>query len=84
MKLVPFLIAVLALAGCGCHGQDPYASDETHKQADRLQEIQNKSNGDWKQLTPEDKDYLVKTLAHGNETTAKMLLGPPKIKPKGN
>lgn len=79
-----FLLAAVAsflLVGCG--DRDPGPSADTQKQSDRLAQIQERTNGDWSKLTPEDRDYLVKDLAHGSESLAKMLLGPPKATPGG-
>ena len=70
---------------CGCGSKDDSApSAETAKQADRLTQIQTKTNGDWGKLSDADKSYLVNDLAHGSESTAKMLLGPSRpAKPAG-
>lgn len=73
--------ACVVLVGCG--DREPGPSADTQKQSDRLSEIQKRSGGDWSKLTPEDRDYLVKDLAHGSETGAKMLLGPPPATPGG-
>ena len=72
--LFVFAVGGVIIAGCG--EQDPGPSAETKKESDRLAEIQTKTNGDWSKLNAEDKKYLV-DLAHGSESSAKMLLGPP-------
>ncbi|HTQ09728.1 MAG TPA: hypothetical protein VMI31_06620 [Fimbriimonadaceae bacterium] len=75
------LLAVVAMGAVACGDRDPGPSAETQKQADRLAQIQQRTGSDWNKLTPDDKDYLVNQLAHGSESTAKMLLGPPSHKP---
>ena len=75
------IAAAVAIFAAGCGEKDPGPSAETQKQSDRLSQIQTKTNSDWKKLTPEDKDYLVNQLAHGSESTARMLLGPPSHAP---
>ncbi len=86
MKNVCLLsLAVLALGSSivGCGDKDPGPSKETEVQSDRLADIQKKTGGDWSKLTPADHDYLVNDLAHGSESSAKMLLGPPVATPGG-
>lgn len=85
-KVYLFALSALAIAGiamAGCGDKDPGPSKETEQQSDRLADIQKKTGGDWSKLTTEDHDYLVKDLAHGSESTAKMLLGPPVATPGG-
>lgn len=74
--LVCFPICFSLLAATGCGEKDPGPSAETVQQSDRLSQIQKSTGGDWNKLTPEDRDYLVNTLAHGNEQSARMLLSP--------
>ena len=62
-------------------GSNDGSSAETKQQASRLAQIQEKSGGDWNKLSEEDRNYLVNDLAHGNEASARMLLGPPKANP---
>ena len=54
---------------------------------DRLQEISDKSGGDWDKVSEDDKKYLINDVSHGSEQSAKMLLmargGKLKAKPGG-
>ncbi len=87
MRLLLSGLALLAMgvgmSGCGSSDGEPDAATakKTAEQSDRLQQIQNLTQGDWNKLTPADKDYLVNQISHGSESTAKILLdGPPKKK----
>ena len=79
-SLLILAVAVFTCALMGCGESVPPPSEKTQKESSRLQDIKQKSGGDWNKLTPEDKDYLVKTLAQGSESTARMLLGAPQRK----
>lgn len=63
----------LAMPLAGCHQDENALSPEEEKKSDRLDEIAKKTGGDWAKVTPEDKDYILKNLAH-DENSAKMLL----------
>jgi len=80
MKYITTMIIACTLVLAGCGSSDG-SSEKTKEQSSRLNEIQRKSGGDWAKLTDEDKNYLVNELAHGNENSAKMLLGPPVATP---
>jgi len=70
-------MAAFCIFGCGSGGGE---SAETQKGADQLGDIKKRSGGDWEKLTAADKDFVIK-LAHGSESTAKMLIGPPRPGP---
>lgn len=80
MKRLATLLIACAVVVSGC-GSGDGASEKTKEQSSRLNEIQTKTGGDWNKLTEEDKNYLVNELAHGNENSAKMLLGPTVAQP---
>jgi hypothetical protein len=77
--MVAALIMVVAAAlTMGCHSDAGQPLSDTQKtSADRLATISKSSGGDWDKVSQEDKDYLIKNLANGDEHTAKMLIAPP-------
>ena len=82
LALLALFSGSLIAAGCGDHEAAPSA--ETQQQSTKLEDIEQRSGGDWNKLTAADKDYMVNTLAHGSEASARMLLGPPPKKGKPN
>lgn len=78
-----FVAALVAAAGCS--GGDNYKGPpaETQQKSSRLEDIQKKTGGDWNKLSAEDKDYLVNTISHGSESTAKMLIEAGGQTPQG-
>ncbi len=82
MRLVHVLAISSALLGVclgGCsHDSGPQDSPQQKADADRMTEIQRKTGGDWSKLTDADKKWLLDQCG-GNENSAKMLLGPPKV-----
>jgi hypothetical protein len=80
MKILSFPLAVLVCVatGSGC-GDSDGRSDATVKTSDQLQDITNRSGGDWNKLTPQDKAFML-NLTHGSEASAKLMLSPPRRK----
>lgn len=74
----PFPAGLALLTACvglllpGC--QPNSGLDEKQQaQASRLDSIVKTSGGEWSRVSPADRDYLVKELAHGSEASARML-----------
>ena len=70
------VLAMSAFAGCHSDKSEPLSTTQTQS-ANRLADITKKSGGDWEKVSPEDRDYILKNLAYGNERTARMLIAPP-------
>ncbi|MGV3723499.1 MAG: hypothetical protein ACO1SX_21600 [Actinomycetota bacterium] len=69
------LFCLLAAFGCGgCGDRDRGLTSEQRASSDRLGEIAKRSGGEWDRLTPEDRNFLLNDLSHGNEQSARMLL----------
>ena len=76
------LVALAILAACllpltGCSHSDSNAEGipkEKAEQGSRLSQIAHRVDGDWEKLTEEEKTFVTKELAYGNEANAKMLL----------
>jgi hypothetical protein len=69
---------VIAAPIAGCHSDNSQPLSDTQKQgADRLAKAARESGGDWDKVSREDKDYILKNVANGDEHTAKMLIAPP-------
>lgn len=75
-RLRPARLALLAtclgLLLFGCKS-DSGLDEKQQAQASRLDRIVKTSGGEWSRVSPADRDYLVKELAQGSETTARML-----------
>lgn len=63
----------IALVGCN-KDEDEGLSKKQKQAGARLKEIATKSGGEWKNLTPDDRNFLVNDMSHGSEQSAKMLL----------
>jgi hypothetical protein len=85
--LILLASTVLGLAGCGDSGGGDGLSSDQKQAATRLDEIAKASDGDWTKVSPEDQKYILDTIAHGSEQSAKMLLlskaGKLKASPGG-
>jgi len=78
MSLLGLAAVLVSAAATGCHSDAGQPLTDTQKQgADRLATISKASGGDWDKVSQEDKDYLIKNVANGDEHTAKMLIAPP-------
>lgn len=75
------LILLTPLAGCK-HENDGM-SEQQQEKANRLDTIVKTSGGDWEKVSAADREYLVKELASGSESSAKMLLLAKAGKIKG-
>ncbi|MDX1934411.1 MAG: hypothetical protein SFU56_17560 [Capsulimonadales bacterium] len=69
--LVCAVVWTLPLVGCQPDDGVP-ASEKA--QAQRLDTIARDSGGDWEKLSETDKAYLIKEIAHGKESDARMIL----------
>ncbi len=87
LTLVVLIVALAAVAVAvnlrACSPPSDNLPREQVQRANRLHEIARRTGGDWNRLTPDEKQFLVNELAHGNEQSARMLLwgasrqGPP-------
>ncbi|MHB8635928.1 MAG: hypothetical protein ACYC96_05590 [Fimbriimonadaceae bacterium] len=82
MKTIkPSLTIMLAVAapllfgGCSQSGNAFAPSAADQKTSSRLDSIRKSSGGDWAKVSADDKKYLIDTLGHGSEYTAKMVFG---------
>ena len=66
------VLALIPITGCG--KPDDGMNAEQQKKTDRIEEIAKKSDGDWNKVSQEDRDYLLKNVTGGSESSAKMLL----------
>jgi hypothetical protein len=78
-QLLPALsiLAACLLPLTGCSHSDRNAEGipkEKVEQGSRLSQIAHRVDGDWEKLTEEEKAFVTKDLAYGNEANAKMLL----------
>jgi len=72
LALLAVMVAMPLFAGC--KEPDDGIPPAEKANADRLAQIAKASGGDFDRLTPADRDYLVNTIAHGNEQAARMML----------
>lgn len=71
-SLLPVVVSALLLVTAGCRNQSGL-DQQQEAQAFRLESIVKTSGGEWDRLRPADRDYLVRELGHGSETSARML-----------
>ncbi len=64
----------LLLWGVGCKRSSDGLTPEQRQSGDRLSQIAKRTDGDWSKLTQEERTFIVKELAYGNEQSARMLL----------
>jgi hypothetical protein len=74
----------LLVGGCGNSGNGVAAPTAQEQQtSSRLDTIRKTSGGDWSKVSADDKKYLIDTIGHGSEYTAKMVFGPAPGPPPG-
>lgn len=65
-------IPIITITGCS-HSNDGGLQPAQVQKANRLDDIAQKSGGDWNKLSPDDKAYMLKA-GYGSESTARMIL----------
>lgn len=74
LRLAPVAACCLLLPTLGCRNQDDGLTSAQRQSGDRLSRIAKRTDGDWNKLTPEERAFIIKDLAYGNENSARMLL----------
>lgn len=71
LGLLVFAFSVVFLSGCDQGGGDGLSKDQVEL-GQKSDQIIKAANGNWDNLSPEDKAYLIKEIGYGDEKNAKM------------